>query len=200
MTHRTDTMLTLAKIGELVTMSLDTSEILKQVVAITAEIMKVDVCSIYLYDAANGALVLEATVGLKDDAVGNVRIKPGEGITGRAAKQGRLVAVKDVTYDKRNKYIPITGEEAFHSILSVPLKFQNENIGVINVQTKKPKIFKPIMTPNGIRTEPLVVPGPAHNDFVFEKQQADRSLKLMNESFRRQGRFTNRNTHEKEFF
>lgn len=135
-------MLALARIGELVTMTLDTSEILKQVVAITAEIMKVDVCSIYLYDTADGSLVLEATVGLKDDAVGNVRIKPGEGITGRAAKQGRLVAVKDVTYDKRNKYIPITGEEAFHSILSVPLKFQNENIGVINVQTKKPRIFK----------------------------------------------------------
>lgn len=135
-------MLALARIGELVTMTLDTSEILKQVVAITAEIMKVDVCSIYLYDTADGALVLKATVGLKDDAVGNVRIKPGEGITGRTAKQGRLVAVKDVTYDKRNKYIPITGEEAFHSILSVPLKFQNENIGVINVQTKKPRIFK----------------------------------------------------------
>ena len=132
----------LAKIGELITMTLDTSEILKQVVAITAKIMKVDVCSIYLIDPADGVLVLEATVGLKDDAVGKVRIKPGEGITGRAAKQGRLVAVKDVTCDKRNKYIPITGEEIYHSILSVPLKFQNENIGVINVQTKKPRTFQ----------------------------------------------------------
>ena len=44
--------------------------------------------------------------------------------------------------EKRNKYIPITGEEEFHSILSVPLKFQNENIGVINVQKKKQRIFK----------------------------------------------------------
>ena len=137
-----DMIVALAKIGELITMSLDTSEILKQVVAITAEIMKVDVCSIYLIDPADGVLVLEATVGLKKDAVGKVRIKPGEGITGRAAKQGRVVAVKDVTCDKRNKYIPITGEEIYHSILSVPLKFQNENIGVINVQTKKPRTFQ----------------------------------------------------------
>jgi len=137
-----DMIVALAKIGELITMALDTSEILKQVVAITAEIMKVDVCSIYLIDPADGILVLEATVGLKDDAVGKVRIKSGEGITGRAAKQGRVVAVKDVTCDKRNKYIPITGEEIYHSILSVPLKFQNENIGVINVQTKKPRTFQ----------------------------------------------------------
>ncbi len=135
-------MLALIKIGELITMTLDTSEILKQVVAITAGIMKVDVCSIYLYDPSDNTLVLEATIGLRDNAVGNVRIKPGEGITGRAAKQGRIVAVRDVTCDKRNKYIPITGEEAFHSILSVPLKFHNENIGVINVQTKQPRIFQ----------------------------------------------------------
>ena len=135
-------MLALTKIGELVTMPLDTSEILKQVVAITAGIMKVDVCSIYLYDPSDNMLVLEATIGLRDNAVGNVRIKSGEGITGRAAKQGRIVAVRDVTCDKRNIYIPITGEEAFHSILSVPLKFHNENIGVINVQTKNPRTFQ----------------------------------------------------------
>ena len=65
-----DMIVALAKIGELITMALDTSEILKQVVAITAEIMKVDVCSIYLIDPTDGILVLEATVGLKDDAVG----------------------------------------------------------------------------------------------------------------------------------
>ena len=92
-----DMMLALAKIGELITMALDTSEILKQVVAITAGIMKVDVCSIYLYDSSGSTLVLEATVGLRNNAVGNVRIKTGEGITGRVAKQGRIVAVKDVS-------------------------------------------------------------------------------------------------------
>jgi len=142
MKKSSDMIMALAKIGELVTMTLDTSEILKRVVAITAEIMKVDVCSIYLIDPDDDSLVLKATIGLKGDAVGNVRIKPGEGITGRAAKQGRIVAVKDVTCDKRNIYIPITGEEIFYSILSVPLKSQDENIGVINVQTKKPRTFQ----------------------------------------------------------
>jgi len=135
-------MLALSKIGELGTMTLDTSEILKQVVTITAEIMKVDCCSIYLYYPVEEMLVLAATVGLKPDAVGHVRIKPGEGITGRAAKQGRTVAVRDVTNDKRNIYIPIIGEEDFHSLLSVPLKSHNENIGVMNVQTKKPRTFQ----------------------------------------------------------
>lgn len=135
-------MRALSRISELLTMTLDTAEILKQVVIITAEIMKVDVCSIYLPDPKTDFLVLESTVGLNDEAVGQVRIKPGEGITGRAAKQGRMVAVRDVTDDKRNKYIPITGEEEFHSILSVPLKYREETVGVINVQTRKPRAFQ----------------------------------------------------------
>jgi signal transduction histidine kinase len=85
--------------------------------------------------------VLAATIGLRDNAVGNVEINIGEGITGRAAKQGRMVAVEDVSVDKRNVYIPMTGEEAFRSILSVPLQFHDDNIGVINVQTIQPRAF-----------------------------------------------------------
>ena len=142
MKKHSETLIAVAKIGELVTRPLDSPEILRQVVEITADIMKVDVCSVYLYDSSGDTLVLEATIGLKDDAVGRVRINPGEGITGRAAKQGRTVAVSDVTLDKRNKYIPITGEEDFRSLLSVPLKFHDELIGVINVQTRKPRTFQ----------------------------------------------------------
>ena len=134
-------MLAVARIGELSAATLDTSEILQRVVDITARIMKVDVCSIYLLDSAGGALVLAATRGLRDDAVGNVRIIPGEGITGRAAKQERIVAVRDVTQDNRHKYIPLTGEDEYRSLLSVPLKFHDELIGVINVQTREPRLF-----------------------------------------------------------
>jgi two-component system, NtrC family, sensor histidine kinase HydH len=142
MKRLTDTMIAVAKIGELATATLDTREIMKQVVAITAGIMKVDVCSIYLLDPVDGSLILAATRGLRDDAVGMVRINPGEGITGRAAKQGRMVAVPDVTRDPRNKYIPLIGEDAFRSLLSMPLKFHDELIGVINVQTRQPRIFQ----------------------------------------------------------
>lgn len=141
MRQLTDNMLAIARIGELAAATLDTSEILRRVVTITARIMKVDVCSIYLLDESDGSLVLAATRGLRDDAVGRVRINPGEGITGRAAKQVRSVAVQDVTLDSRHKYIPMTGEDEYRSLLSVPLKFHDELIGVMNVQTKGPRLF-----------------------------------------------------------
>ncbi len=136
-----DTLTAVARIGELAAATLDTSEILSRVVAITAGIMKADVCSIYLLDPSDGSLVLAATRGLRDDAVGAVRINPGEGITGRAAKQDRIVAVSDVRLDSRNKFFPITGEDEYRSLLSVPLRFHDELIGVMNVQTRAPRVF-----------------------------------------------------------
>jgi two-component system, NtrC family, sensor histidine kinase HydH len=141
MNKQHDMLMAVAQIGELVTQTLETSTILAKVVRITARIMKVDVCSIYLFDDIRETLILEATIGLKNDAIGQARITLGEGITGRAAKQGRTVAVSDVTTDKRHKYIPITGEEEYRSLLSEPLKFQDDAIGVMNVQTTNPRTF-----------------------------------------------------------
>ena len=164
-------MVAVSRIGELVTMPLDTSEILTHVVEITSEIMKVDVCSIYLSDPDDNSLVLEATIGLRDDAVGHVKIYPGEGITGRAAKQGRIVAVSDVTKDRRNKYFPITGEDEFLSLLSVPLRFHDELIGVINVQTRKPRMFRNYER-RLLKTVAHQVSGAIHNARLYENVYA----------------------------
>lgn len=164
-------MVAISRIGELVTMPLDTSEILTHVVEITSEIMKVDVCSIYLSDPDDNSLVLEATIGLRGDAVGHVKINPGEGITGRAAKQGRIVAVSDVTKDRRNKYFPITGEDEFRSLLSVPLRFHDELIGVINVQTRKPRTFRNYER-RLLKTVAHQVSGAIHNARLYENVYA----------------------------
>ena len=160
-------MSAVSRIGELVTMSLDTSEILNNVVVITAKIMNVDVCSIYLANPEDGSLVLKATKGLCEDAIGKVRINPGEGITGRAAKQKRIVAVSDVTRDKRNMFFPITGEEHYRSLLSVPLQFRDSHIGVINVQTKKPRTFEKNER-RLLKTIAHQVSGALHNASLYE--------------------------------
>lgn len=176
-----DTMVAVSKIGELVTMTLETAEILKNVVEITANIMKVDVCSIYLWDSGDGSLVLKATRGLSNDAVDFVRIHPGEGITGRAAKQGRILAVSDVTKDSRNKYFPITGEDEYKSLLSVPLRFRKELIGVINVQTKMPRIFRNYER-RLLKTIAHQVSGAIHNSRLYESVlTAKKELELTHE-------------------
>lgn len=167
MNIRKDTLVAVSKISELITMTLDTAEILTKVVEITAGIMKVDVCSIYLLNTEDGYLELKATKGLRTDAVGNVRIPPGEGITGRVAKQGRTFAVSDVTRDRRNKYFPITGEDEYRSLMSAPLKFQNELIGAINVQTKKARTYQEHER-RLLKTIAQQVSGAIHNARLYE--------------------------------
>ena len=49
--------------------------------------MGTDVCSIYLADPRTREQVLIATQGLNPDAVGQVRLEPGEGVVGLVAER-----------------------------------------------------------------------------------------------------------------
>lgn len=92
-------------------------------------------CSIMLKDEANEHLVLTAGKG-KGDKYFKIRgtrgkkTKIGEGVAGQAAKTGEYIFISDVTKDARFK--PYKTKVEITSLLSVPLKSENEIIGVIN--------------------------------------------------------------------
>jgi GAF domain-containing protein len=124
------------------TLDLDAS--MQTVVEIVAEVMGVEACSIYLYDKASNDLTLRATTGLNRDAVGQVRIAMGEGITGWAAQEGHPVVVRDVRSEARFNHEPMLGEEPFQGMMAVPIVlFSAERFrlgaanlqGVITIQT-----------------------------------------------------------------
>lgn len=130
------------------TLDLDTS--LQTVVETVANVMSVEVCSIYLYDKHRDDLVLRATHGLNRAAVGQVVARLGEGVTGWAAQLGYPVAVSDVYKDPRYHREPQLGEEIFRSMLAVPIvlfsaerfQFSADKLqGVITVQTIAPRDF-----------------------------------------------------------
>jgi two-component sensor histidine kinase len=101
----------------------------------TAEVMRMDSCSIYLLDAPGEYLVLKATTGLAPEAVGLGRLRLGEGLTGWAAQTGQPAASANAPADPRFKYVPGTGENRFRSLLAVPLATAGKTVGAINVQT-----------------------------------------------------------------
>jgi transcriptional regulator with GAF, ATPase, and Fis domain len=130
------------------TLDLDTS--MQLVVETVAEVIGVEVCSVYLYDKNTDDLTLRATHGLNSAAVGQVRIRIGEGITGWAAREGRPIAVRDVRREPRFHIEPGLGEEPYRSMLAVPIVlFSVERFhlgaaklqGVITVQTYGPRDF-----------------------------------------------------------
>src|SRR6266508_1887322 len=132
------------------TLDLDTS--MQMVVETVAEVIGVEVCSVYLYDKNSDDLTLRATRGLNNAAIGQIRIAMGDGVTGAAAKEGRPISVDDVRREARFRREPMLDEEPFRSFLAVPiLLFAAERFhvgadklqGVITIQTFGPRDFTP---------------------------------------------------------
>src|SRR3954451_6388965 len=95
MTDDSSLLLTLEEISQLVSHSHDPAETLTNIVRLIQGRFHTDVCSVYLLEPAQNELVLGATVGLKPESVGRVRMKLSEGLTGLAAEKMVPVLVED---------------------------------------------------------------------------------------------------------
>ncbi len=128
-------IITLEEISMLASSDYDLDEVLKAVVVKTARRLNVDICSIYLWDGSH--LVLRATHGLSQDAVGKARLKIGEGITGSAVEHRKPLLIDDISKDSRYRYFPETKEEQYKikTMYSYPIFSGDEPFGVLNAQT-----------------------------------------------------------------
>ncbi len=108
---------------------------LQQVAELIATSLGTEVCSIYLLDRSAGDLVLKATVGLKAQAVGSIRLSPGEGLTGLTMEQKKPLLVIDPASHPRFKLFAHSGEDVYQTFLGVPLVYHQENLGVMVLQT-----------------------------------------------------------------
>ncbi len=117
------------------------AETLMNVVALIARRFGTDVCSAYLLEPDRANLVLAATLGLRQECVGKLRMAVHEGLAGLVAEQVRPVAVEQVRSHPRFKYFPEAGEDTYHSFLGVPLIDRGVLQGVLVVQTVEPRVF-----------------------------------------------------------
>lgn len=140
-TPESSLLLTLEEISELVSHSHDPGETLANIVHLIQGRFHTDVCSVYLLEPELGELVLGATVGLKPESVGRVRMRLDEGLTGLAAQQMKPVMVEDAFQHPRFKFFPEAGEDPYHSFLGVPLVEGGILHGVLVVQTAEARTF-----------------------------------------------------------
>jgi len=132
---------TLEDISALILQSHDLDETLRNIVNLVARRMHTDVCSIYLLDADNQTLRLQASKGLSRKAVGKVTLRIGEGLTGMAAQKRHAIAIEEPQDHPSYRYFKETGEERFHSFLGIPLFDRTNPLGVLVLQTKEPRQF-----------------------------------------------------------
>jgi starch phosphorylase len=135
-------VLTLEQIANLAAKEGQPAETLLNVVALIAKRFETDVCSAYLLEPDRANLVLAATVGLRRECIGNLRMAIHEGLAGLVAEQVGPVAVEQAQSHPRFKYFSEAGEDAYQSFLGVPLIERGVLQGVLVVQTLEPRVFR----------------------------------------------------------
>ncbi|UCX05567.1 phosphoenolpyruvate--protein phosphotransferase [Shewanella glacialimarina] len=105
----------------------------------TKHAMATQCCSIYLLEQQQ--LVLSATEGLHQSAVGHVRMPLTEGLVGLAAEREEAVNLADARIHPRFKLFPEVEEEEYRAFLAVPIIYQKMVVGVIVVQQPNPRQF-----------------------------------------------------------
>ena len=131
-----DELAFLNEIARLATLARDWDELMRSIVDGTTAAMGVEVCSFYLADTDRTRLTLAATNGLDRSQVGKVSLAWGQGITGRVAATRTPIAVEDVTRDDRFAWVRGFDIEDLRGMLSVPLVWHDDVVGVLNVQTR----------------------------------------------------------------
>lgn len=114
---------------------------LQTAVSVVAYHMRAAVCSVYLFDEATGDLVLTANQGLSSSSIGKVRLKLGEGLTGKALKELRPIREGLASKSPHWKHIPGIHEEKFEAFLAVPITRGLTRVGALVVQDPVPDYF-----------------------------------------------------------
>lgn len=112
-------------------------ESLRSIVDLVVDHMECDSCLLYLVD--HDELVLCASNTTQSSAIGNVRLKMNEGLTGWVARERRLLAISREAYrDSRFKLFTDLPEDTYEAFLSAPVISRNRVVGAINVQHRAP--------------------------------------------------------------
>src|SRR5882762_2723841 len=139
--HEGSLLWTLEEISRLVSQSGNPSETLANIVNLIQRRFGTDVCSVYLLETDRATLVLAATIGLRPDSIGRVRMRTTEGLAGLVAERMCPISVSDATTHPRFKYFRDAGEDPYRTFLGVPIVDRSVLQGVLVVQTAEPRSF-----------------------------------------------------------
>ncbi|WP_025819566.1 phosphoenolpyruvate--protein phosphotransferase [Shewanella marina] len=101
--------------------------------------MATQCCSIYLLEQQD--LILSATEGLAQEAVGVVKMPMSQGLVGLVVEREEPINLADASQHRRFKLFPEIGEEIYRAFLAVPITYQKKVLGVIVVQQATSRQF-----------------------------------------------------------
>ncbi|PIE58049.1 MAG: histidine kinase [Desulfobulbus propionicus] len=119
-------------------------DVLQFIVMITAQVVGVEICSLWLLEKKNGAKVirLKTTQAIDQAYVHDRMLQLDEGVVGKVATDGRPLIVENVLENKLFKEKEMARKLGLVSMVGVPLSLgTGEVIGVLNCFTDKLHVF-----------------------------------------------------------
>src|SRR5947209_1304244 len=136
--QRMDVETLLIEVADVLNTTLDLDTLLQRVAEVVKRVIDYEIFSILLLNERTQELRFRFQIGHRPEVAEKIRVKVGEGVTGRAVKERRAVLVNDVTQERH--YIEAIAH--VRSELAVPLITKNKVIGVIDIEAPQPGYFK----------------------------------------------------------
>lgn len=132
--HRLEGLL---EVAGLLSAQLEPARLLPSITRLAARVAEAETASLLLVDPASGELYFDVALGLPPE-LQKTRLKPGQGIAGWVAAEGRPLVVADVRADPRwDSGMDRRTGFTTRSILAVPMKSAGRVLGVIEVINKR---------------------------------------------------------------
>jgi phosphoserine phosphatase RsbU/P len=127
----------LLEVADVVNTTLDLETTLRRVAEVVRKVIDYEIFAILLLNEQRQELYVRFQVGYPPEVADRMRVKVGQGVTGRAAQLRQAVLVGDTsTLDFYIAAVPNV-----HSELAIPLIVKNRIIGVIDIEARERDYF-----------------------------------------------------------
>jgi diguanylate cyclase (GGDEF)-like protein len=139
-TRKPDLLQTLGEILESYNLTVDRRGLLNRILQIAVGATGADRGSLMLVDPTDGCLTVDVAIGIEKELIQKIRIRPREGIAGRALYDRRAILLKGKA--DRQKYNIARERDDVESAISAPLIHEEQVIGVLNLShTREHGVF-----------------------------------------------------------
>jgi len=128
----------LLELGTKISGSLDSSQLLEQILDLVFQVVRYDAAGIYLVDKKTQWITRQALRGYDAERDEAVRLKVGMGLIGWVAKTGRGAIVPDVATDTRY----VNAREQTRSEMVAPIRIGSEVIGAFNLESDEQDAYE----------------------------------------------------------
>jgi signal transduction histidine kinase len=131
----------LTQVSQTINSTLNLDDALTAITREACQLMEAKVCSLLMLDAAAQTLELRACHGAGAAYRGKPPLSVDESLVGTVVRRRKPIQVANVQASPLYQGVEIARAEGLVSLLSVPLVYRGQAIGVLNVYTGQPYVF-----------------------------------------------------------